>query len=50
VAKQKKYSSKGIVSWLATERPRKKLLVTLSQELTRDYGNGFSYSALTRMA
>lgn len=28
----------------------KKILATLSQELTRDYGNGFSYSALTRMA
>ena len=26
-----------------------KILVTLSQELTRDYGKGFNYSALTRM-
>lgn len=25
------------------------ILATLSQELTQDYGNGFSYSALTRM-
>lgn len=25
------------------------ILATLSQELVRDYGNGFSYSALTRM-
>lgn len=27
----------------------KQILATLSQELTRGYGNGFSYSALTRM-
>jgi predicted nuclease of restriction endonuclease-like (RecB) superfamily len=26
------------------------ILATLSQELTRDYGSGFSYTALTRMA
>ncbi|KAF0215231.1 MAG: hypothetical protein FD174_4170 [Geobacteraceae bacterium] len=28
----------------------KKILVTLSQELVAEFGNGFSYSALTRMA
>jgi len=27
----------------------KEILATLSQELSRDYGSGFSYSALTRM-
>ena len=27
----------------------KEILATLSQELTKEYGNGFSYSALTRM-
>ena len=27
----------------------KQILATLSQELTRDYGRGFSYSSLTRM-
>ena len=27
----------------------KQILATLSQELVRDYGRGFSYSALTRM-
>jgi len=27
----------------------KEILATLSQELTRDYGRGFSYSSLTRM-
>jgi len=27
----------------------KQILATLSQELSQDYGNGFSYSALTRM-
>ncbi len=28
----------------------KQILATLSQKLTQDYGNGFSYTALTRMA
>ena len=27
----------------------KEIVATLSQELTKEYGNGFSYSALTRM-
>ena len=27
----------------------KKIVATLSQQLTKEYGNGFSYSALTRM-
>ena len=27
----------------------KKIIATLSQELTKEYGNGFNYSALTRM-
>jgi len=27
----------------------RQILATLSQELTRDYGRGFSYSSLTRM-
>jgi hypothetical protein len=27
----------------------KKILATLSQQLSQDYGNGYSYSALTRM-
>jgi|694.fasta_scaffold22708_3 hypothetical protein len=28
----------------------KEILATLSQELSREYGSGFSYSALTRIA
>ena len=27
----------------------KEIVATLSQQLTKEYGNGFSYSALTRM-